>query len=1338
MHLLASQPGGFSDDEGIVDLGQTPADMVILSAADSVLAALANSAQDLPDDYPSVRLANWMHLLKPAALDLYRHKVIDHAQVVVVSLLGGENYWQYGFEQLQQWAREDAQRQLIFVPGDDAPDDTLWSASTVDKQQAITIWQFLRQGGAFNIQQLLLFLGAEYFSRSYVWSDPKILPSCMLYLPHESSVIVDKEKTNLDKKVLSTQASFADCQKRWQHQAQLSKVQASNTKDSTDTNPAPICLLLFYRSHLQSANTEVFDRLIEALEQQGLWVLPMAVSSLKDKESLALINALLQEVNQCYESTAQQVSLIINATSFASNTVSSPDLSSEPSDFTSLFNVDVPILQLILSSSTEDDWQMYSQGLRSRDIAMQIVLPEMDGRIITRAVSFKSEEWFSDVCEVSVVRYTLHNERAAFVAQLAKNYSVLAGKKNSEKRIGIILANYPTKDGRIGNGVGLDTPESVIQILQALNHHGYAIENIPEQGNALIEELLGAVTNNPNTLDYLPCWQSLSVQEYREYFSQLPIENQQAVLQQWGEPELDPKCRNGRIMLSGIRLGNIFVGIQPARGFNMDLVANYHDPDLIPPHNYLAFYFWLRHCYQIDAVIHVGKHGNLEWLPGKGAALSNACWPDIALGALPHFYPFIVNDPGEGAQAKRRAQAVIIDHLMPPMTRAETYGELAELESWVDEYYQAMGLDTRREQWLKEKILNVAKQTHVLNELPLSESSSDEAILSELDTYLCDIKEAQIRHGLHILGRLPNTEKLVQTLVALLRLPRGEGASEQGILHNLVLDLDLRHMLSDKNNMAENTYFNPLQTTVEPWGNDRPELLNTVSDSVWRTTADTRERLEILAEQLVTQVVSADSASQVMSDTQVQTLLPNTYQQLQYLKNTLKVALETSAQKEIQSLIRGLQGRFIEPGPSGAPTRGRLDTLPTGRNFFSVDNRSIPSPAACALGELSAQRLIERHLQEHGDYPKQLGLSVWGTATMRTGGDDIAQAFALMGVKPIRAQGSQRVTDIEIIPSMLLGRPRVDVTLRVSGFFRDAFPNVMKLYDTAVLALANYDEPAGDNTIQKNIRQRTQTLVNQGLSHEEALRQASYRVFGSKPGAYGAGLQGLIDERCWETREDLAEAYVNWGGYAYGHTSANTDNNHSHQDGVEAKQAFEYQLGQLEAVVQNQDNREHDLLDSDDYYQFQGGMVNAVTAYSGHEPVVYHSDHSNPSSPKVRTLKEELNRVVRSRLLNPKWINAMQEHGYKGAFEMAASVDYLFAYDATTNLIDDYQYEQVADTLIFDPNNQVFMEQNNPNALEEMAERLLEATQRGMWQDDNGYAKKLQDLLLSLDEKNEG
>jgi cobaltochelatase CobN len=438
--------------------------------------------------------------------------------------------------------------------------------------------------------------------------------------------------------------------------------------------------------------------------------------------------------------------------------------------------------------------------------------------------------------------------------------------------------------------------------------------------------------------------------------------------------------------------------------------------------------------------------------------------------------------------------------------------------------------------------------------------------------------------------------------------------------------------------------------------------------------------------------------------------------------------MRRGAAMEIQSLLDGLGGYFVPPGPSGAPSRGRLDTLPTGRNFFSVDNRAIPSPAAWSLGEKSARAFVERYLQDNGDFPRRLGLSVWGTATMRTGGDDIAQAFALMGVRPIWSLGSQRVIDVEVIPAMRLQRPRVDVTLRVSGFFRDAFPNVIRLFDAAVQALAGYEEPGSDNGIRAAVTQRRQALEAQGLPADVAAREARYRVFGSKPGAYGTGLNRLIDGRAWDGAHDLAQAYLRAGAYAYGQFP---------ESGIAARDAFEHQLTGLQAVMQNQDNREHDILDSNTYYAFQGGMANASRVLGGRAPAIYHADHANPAQPRIRTLKEELNRVIRSRVLNPKWIEAMREHGYKGAFEMAATVDYLFAYDATTDLVADYQYAQVSEALVLDPANQRFLRAHNAAALEEMAECLLEAAQRGLWQDPGAQGAALQDLLLEIDEARE-
>jgi len=1268
MHLLVAKLGGFSDDEGIVDLQQSPGEIVVLSTQDTSLALLASVADQLPSVYPEIRLANLIHLQKSAAYDLYEQSVLQHSKLIIVSLLGGINYWRYGIERLTDLAKSHA-IELIIVPGDDLPDNELFTFSTCDTQMCLRVWCYLRGGGETNIRNFFRCMAAHYFpgqaSADSSWLEPQTLPACQILGQDDSQPLMLNEwmKTN--------------CANR------------------------PVALLIFYRAHIQSGNTLAF-REYRTILQKKFNVLAVAVRSLKDTECLSVVNHLIDTIS---------CDVVINTTSFSQHVEGNAVLSSEPQMMPErLFEKNVPVIQAIMAANSVEDWSENLQGLRPRDIAMNIALPEYDGRIISRAISFKTLIRRSDKTQIDVVRYQLHSERAAFVAELAYRWAVLRRKSNKDKRIGIILANYPTKESRIGNGVGLDTPASTINILREMARNGYKIKDIPENGDALIRQLKSGVTNDLDKVDIRSCFQSLDQNDYQRYLVALPYDIQEAILKRWGVVESDPKYRRGKIMISGIQLGSIFVGIQPARGFNIDLIANYHDPDLVPPHSYLAFYFWLRHTYRADAITHVGKHGNIEWLPGKSIALSKRCWPDIALGPLPHLYPFIVNDPGEGTQAKRRAQAVIIDHLMPPMARAESYGHLQEIEKLIDEFYQALGLDSRRANYLRQKILSLIQETNLKKELNLvnGDNTDEDEILNEVDTYLCELKEAQIRNGLHRFGQLPDAETLSETLVALTRLPRGKGVNDVGILHCLCRDLRLRNNTAD---LFDPMHFDPSKV----WLGKKPDMLVNTSPDVWRNEADARERLEILAKQLVSDVIEKEKFPETMVAT---------HQMLRYVSDTVFAAVQRCGQDEIDHFIQGLGGEFIPAGPSGAPTRGRLDVLPTGRNFYSLDSQSIPTQSAWELGQQSAEQLILKNMQEQGDYPRQLGISVWGTATMRTGGDDIAQAMALIGVRPVWAQGSNRVIDIEIIPGFQLGRPRVDVTLRISGFFRDAFPNVVKLFDAAVQALADYEEPGAINTIRHHIQSECKTLMDQeGFSNEQAIAQSRLRVFGSKPGSYGAGLQGLIDERIWNDASDLAKAYVNWGGYSY-----------SQEDfGKAAFQTFENRLSQLEAVVHNQDNREHDLLDSDDYYQFQGGMANAIKVLKGDAPMIYHGDHADPSRPRMRTLKEELNRVLRSRVLNPKWIDAMQRHGYKGAFEMEASVDYLFAYDATTGLIDDYQYEAVTEALVLDEHNQNFLKQKNPTALKEMAERLLEAQQRGLWQEPGAYNRKILDTILEVD-----
>ncbi|HXH01823.1 MAG TPA: cobaltochelatase subunit CobN [Candidatus Competibacteraceae bacterium] len=1258
MHLLQTKPGGYSDEAGVVRLVQTPAEVVILSAADTDLALLAESYARLPANWPSLRLANLLHLKSHASVDLYLDEVLGQVRLIVASVLGGVGYWPYGVEQLAQLARARC-IPLILVPGDDTWDAELARHGTVAEDEARRVWRYLREGGPANAQALLAFLGDRFLGQPAPWREPQPLPRVAVYHPR---------------------APLADLE-RWQ---------------ADWVEGRPVALLLFYRAHLQAGNTAAFDVLIERLAAHGLNPLPLAVASLKDPLCLAVIEELASRA---------AVAVIVNTTGFAMGATEAP--------LARPFARDVPVLQAILAATSEEDWRASSQGLTPRDLAMNVALPEVDGRIVSRAVTCKGLIRRCERTQCDVVGYTALPERMDFVAELARRWAELQRKPNADKRIALVLANYPTRDGRIGNGVGLDTPASALNILRALQAQGYAVADLPADGTALIHALLGQVTNDPDALDLRPCAQSLLLADYLAWFETLPAANRAAVRQRWGEPWSDPMFRDGRLMVTGLRFGLTFIGIQPARGYHLDPAACYHDPDLVPPHGYLAFYCWLRTVYRADAVVHVGKHGNLEWLPGKGIALSASCWPDAILGPLPHVYPFIVNDPGEGAQAKRRAQAVIIDHLIPPLTRAESYGPLRELERLADEYYEALGVDPKRAKLLRAELLEKLRETRLEQEL--GAGGDEDALLRRMDAYLCELKESQIRDGLHVFGESPAGRLRADTLLALARLPAGDGkGANRSLIRALAADFGLDEA------------FDPLDCDMAAtWDGPRPAALQAVSTEPWRTAGDTRERLERYALSLL---ATLDQPASSLPHAEEGRALLHTEQVLIRIRERIAPALDACGAHEIGNLLAALGGRFVPAGPSGAPSRGRLEVLPTGRNFYSVDVRSIPTQTAWRIGFASATALIERHLQEHGDYPASLGLSVWGTATMRTGGDDIAQALALLGVRPLWEPGSNRVTDFEILPVDALGRPRVDVTLRVSGFFRDAFSNVIRLFDAAVQAVAELDETEADNPIRARVRHEAAALRAQGLDERQARRRAGWRVFGAKPGAYGAGLQGPIDERNWQERADLAAAYVNWGGYAYG----------ADDQGTSAHETFRQRLAGLEAVVHNQDNREHDLLDSDDYYQFQGGMIAAAETLKGQKVAAYHGDHSQPEAPRIRTLKEEINRVLRARVVNPKWIEGVKRHGYKGAFEMAATLDYLFAFDATARVVDDYQYALVTDAYLLDPDTRAFLERHNPHALKEMAERLVEAMQRGLWAEPGEYRERIEAILLEAESGLEG
>ncbi len=1270
MHLIAATPGAIEDGTDPVDLGQSPADLVVISAADTELAALSDAHKHL-EASPTLRLANLSHLRHPMSVDLHLDACATKSRLVVIRLLGGRGYWPYGTDQYAARLAE-AGVPLALLPGDDKPDADLRALSTVPGDAYDRLWSYLVEGGPENAANLMRYAN-HLLNQTEAPPAAKPLLRAGAYWPGTGPT------------------DLTEIRKHWRPNA-------------------PIIPIVFYRALLQGAGLHPINRLTKALLQEGQNPLPIFAASLKDPLSQATLARLFAEAPP---------DAILNTTAFATGT---PDA---PAETNPLAVGGAPVFQTVLASSTEEAWSQGLAGLSARDIAMNVALPEVDGRILSRAISFKAQAYRDEATQAPIAAYRAQGDRVTFTAKLAAAWTKLRNTAPKDRKVALILANYPNKDGRLANGVGLDTPAATALTLRHLASQGYSIDTAPPDGKSLMDRLLAGPTNWLTDRASRTGGERLPLAIYKHHYAQLPLKLRQDIETRWGQPEDDPFlvspettdspsptdqtkatadqiptpathpptagnapsstaqnptsphlppggperqdppfiwpkiCKSDgatgpAFALSIHRFGHATVCLQPARGYNIDPEDTYHSPDLVPPHNYLAFYIWLRHDWGAHALVHLGKHGNLEWLPGKALALSETCWPEAILGPTPHIYPFIVNDPGEGSQAKRRTSAVIVDHLTPPLTRAETYGPLRDLEALVDEYYEAAALDPRRADHLRTQILEISQTTGI------AEDSGAGDDLSKLDAWLCELKEAQIRDGLHIFGQSPGGPQARDLAIALARLPRGDGTGgDASLLRALAADLDLN--------------FDPLDCDMAaPWTGPRPSLFDAKG---WRSHGDTVERLEDLAIRLLD---GEDAAPGPASGAVLETITKD-----------IRPTITACGPQELHGLTEALNGKAIPPGPSGAPTRGRLDTLPTGRNFYSVDTRAVPTPTAWALGWKSATLLLEKHLQDHGDWPRALLITAWGTANMRTGGDDIAQALALMGVKPTWDTANRRVTGFEILPQGVLGRPRVDVTLRISGFFRDAFPQLTALVDSAAKAVMALDEPDHLNPAAARAR----------------IEGASPRVFGSKPGAYGAGLQALIDERLWTEQKDLADAYLDWGGYAY----------EAGQEGKRDREGFETRLSQADAIVQNQDNREHDLLDSDDYYQFEGGAAAAITHLQGQSQPIYHNDHSRPERPVIRTLDEEIARVLRSRALNPKWIEGVKRHGYKGAFEIAATVDYLFAFAATTGAVKNHHFDLVEAAFLEDEDTRQFIQKENPSALTEIAERLHEAIERGLW-----------------------
>jgi cobaltochelatase CobN len=1149
--------------------------------------------------------------------------LLSGADIAVVRILGGYRAWQDGIDTVVASGVP-----TVVVSGEQSPDADLMGHSTTPAGVALQSHIYLAQGGVPNLRQLHAFLCDTVLMTGFGFAPPQTTPLWGL---------LDRAARSVD---------------------------------------GPTIALLYYRAQHLAGNTDYIEALCRAVEDAGGRPLPVFCASLRTAEA-GLLELL---------STADAMVTTVLAAGGATPATVTAGGNDDSWNVAHLASLDIPILQGLCLTSSRTQWADNDDGLSPLDVATQVAVPEFDGRLITVPFSFK------EIDDEGLISYAADPERCARVAGLAVKHARLRTIPAPSKRVAIVFSAYPTKHARIGNAVGLDTPASAVALLRAMRDGGYAIADVPgldaQDGDALVHALIARGGQDP---DWLTDGQltgnpiRLSAKDYREWFGGLPSELTAAIVKHWGPPpgELfvdrshDP---DGEIVIAALQAGNVVLMVQPPRGFGENPVAIYHDPDLPPSHHYLAAYHWIESTFNADAVVHLGKHGNLEWLPGKTLGMSAACGPDAALGDLPLIYPFLVNDPGEGTQAKRRAHATLIDHLIPPMARAETYGDIARLEQLLDEHATIAALDPGKLPAVRQQIwtlMRAAKMDHDLGLDDRPEDDSFDEMLLHVDGWLCEIKDVQIRDGLHVLGEKPTGEAELDLVLAILRARQLFGGEQT--VPGLRQALGLAEDGSDE------------RAAVDAAESAARDLVAALQNTGWDAAA-----ADTLTDDPAIAAILRFAAAEV-------------------------VPRLAGTAGEIDQILRALDGRFIASGPSGSPLRGLVNVLPTGRNFYSVDPKAVPSRLAWETGVAMADSLLARYRDDHGRWPQSVGLSVWGTSAMRTAGDDIAEVLALLGVRPVWDDASRRVVDLEPIPLAELNRPRIDVTVRISGFFRDAFPHVVTMLDDAVQLVAGLDESAEDNYVRAH--------AQADLADHGDQRRATTRIFGSKPGTYGAGLLQLIDSRNWRDDADLAQVYTAWGGFAYGRGL----------DGAPAADDMNRQYRRIVVAAKNTDTREHDIADSDDYFQYHGGMVATVRALTGQAPAAYIGDNTRPDAVRTRTLSEETTRVFRARVVNPRWMTAMRRHGYKGAFEMAATVDYLFGYDATAGVMADWMYERLSAEYVLDEQNRKFMAESNPWALHGMAERLLEAAGRGMWaQPEQATIDGLRHVLLETEGELEG
>jgi cobaltochelatase CobN len=1090
MHILLRERHGLEETAAAEDLGQAPADLVVLSFADSDLSAFATAWRAGRETLPSLRLANLRRLTHPLSVDLYLQKTLSGARGILIRLLGGVDYWRYGIEQVSALAAAKGIA-LAIVPGDGRPDPRLDAASNLPPSTLRRLKTLCDASGPDSARAALAQLALAAGLPAVPPVDRTALHRHGFYVPGTGEV----DPSDLD----------------------------------LAADGAPIVLVVFYRAFLAASDTDPVDRLIGELAHRGMRPIGLFAPSLKDPESADWLRHWITRIAP---------DLIINATAFSARGESGAD---SPFDV-----VDAPVLQVALAGSTREIWAESDRGLSPSDLAIHVVLPELDGRIFAGAASFKKIETVDPELGYARTVHSGDEERIAAIVARAHAWIALRRTAQADKRIAIMLSAYPGRDDQMAHAVGLDAPESAVEVLKALCDQGYAIADAPADGAALIDRLKTETVRWP-------------LAHYRGFLAGLDPALVADLQAQWGAPESDPAIADGAFVFKAVYYGHVLVALQPDRGQRADRAAEYHDPRRSPRHGYVAFYLWLRHVAKCDALIHMGAHGTLEWLPGKSVALSAACWPDALLGPTPVIYPFIVNNPGEAATAKRRLGAVTIGHMTPPISAGELPPGLHAIERLLDEYSVADGLDPRRRERLTRAIIDAARESGLDRDSGLNQTMTPGEALVRLDAFVCDVKTTLVADGLHIFGRASP--------------PTGD-----------------------------------------------------------------------------------------------QTAMP----------------LEACALGERAALLAALDGKHVAPGPAGSPWRGRRDVLPTGRNLFTVDTRAVPSRTAAEQGQRLADALLTRHLQDHGEYPRHVMLDLWGSATMRTAGEEFAMALRLMGVVPVWDNSSDRVTGFDVITLAMLGRPRIDVSLRISGLFRDVFSTLPVMFEQAAAALAARDEPDEENPYRAT---------------------NGPRVFGPAPGDYGVGVVETVTEFTPASAEEAGEAWLAASAFAYGGT----------QDGVAARPALEARTAATDAFVHAQDLPETDLLTAPDYAAHEAGFAAAARRLGGATPTLYHADTTQPDAPRMRTLAEEIARVVRGRAANPRWLAGQMRHGFRGAAEIASTLDQMALFAHLAGAVGSHHFDLYYDATLGDDAVRHFIEQANPEAAAAMRQRFQQVRDAGYW-----------------------